>query len=149
MHLAQTWAAQRQTFGKPLIERQVIRHKLAEMARQTAVAKTYLRDVTARWLDGQDVTAEIAMVKNTAVFCCDHVVDEAVQMHGGMGYMRESEIERHYRDARHPRHRWRDHRDHERDHREARAAQPPQLIPESNSLPASRQPLPRSEFTKS
>jgi acyl-CoA dehydrogenase len=100
LHLAQTWATQRHTFGAPLITRQVIRHKLAEMARQTAVAKTYLRDVTARWLAGEDVVAEIAMAKNTAVFCCDHVVDEAVQLHGGMGYMRETEIERHYRDAR-------------------------------------------------
>jgi acyl-CoA dehydrogenase len=100
LELARARVTDRHTFGSPLRDRQVIRHKLAEMARQVAVAKTYLRDVAARWLAGQDIGTEVAMVKNTAVFCCDHVVNEAVQIHGGMGYMRESEIERHYRDAR-------------------------------------------------
>ena len=100
LRLARRWAADRRTFGAALQERQVIRHKLAEMARQVAVAQTYVRDVIARWLAGQDVSAEVAMAKNTAVSCCDHVVNEAVQVHGGMGYMRESEVERHYRDSR-------------------------------------------------
>jgi acyl-CoA dehydrogenase len=40
------------------------------------------------------------MAKNTACYVCDHVVDEAVQLFGGLGYMRESEVERNYRDSR-------------------------------------------------
>lgn len=100
LHLTRQWAQDRHTFGAALAQRQVIRHKLAEMARQTAVATTYVRDVIARWSSGEDAGAEIAMAKNTAVFACEHVVNEAVQIHGGMGYMRESEVERHYRDAR-------------------------------------------------
>ena len=40
------------------------------------------------------------MAKNTAVAACDAVVDRAVQLHGGMGYMHGVEVERHYRDAR-------------------------------------------------
>jgi acyl-CoA dehydrogenase len=98
--LARAWARDRHTFGAPLDSRQVVRHKLAEMFRRVAVAKTFVRDVTARWSAGADVTEEVAMAKNTAVYACDVVVNEAVQLHGGMGYMRESEVERHYRDAR-------------------------------------------------
>jgi acyl-CoA dehydrogenase len=40
------------------------------------------------------------MTKNVAVAACDWVVDQAVQLHGGFGYLREAEVERHYRDAR-------------------------------------------------
>ncbi len=100
LDLATAWARDRETFGRPLSSRQVIRHKLAEMARQTDVARTYTRSVMSRWLAGEEVVTEVSMAKNTAVFACDHVVDEAVQVFGGMGYMRESEVERHYLDAR-------------------------------------------------
>jgi acyl-CoA dehydrogenase len=94
------YAQERETFGRPIATRQVVRHRLAEMARQVDVARTYTRAVIDRWQAGDDVIAEVAMAKNTAVFACDRVVDDAVQLHGGMGYMRESEVERHYRDAR-------------------------------------------------
>ena len=43
---------------------------------------------------------EACFAKNTAVDACDFVVDEAVQLHGGFGYLRDAEVERHYRDAR-------------------------------------------------
>ena len=100
LDLALGWARDRETFGRPLSSRQVIRHKLAEMARQVDVARTYTRAVAQRYLAGEDVVTEVSMEKNTVVYACDFVVDEAVQIFGGMGYMRESEVERHYRDAR-------------------------------------------------
>lgn len=100
LNLTIDYVKQRETFGKPLARRQVVQHKVAEMARQVDVARTYTRDVIARWLAGEDVITQVAMAKNTATFACDYVVNEAVQLHGGMGYMRESEVERHYRDAR-------------------------------------------------
>lgn len=100
LELAIAWARDRVTFGQPLAQRQVIRHKLAEMARQTTAARTFVHQVAERYNAGDSVSVEVAMAKNTAVFACDYVVNEAVQIFGGMGYMRESEVERHYRDAR-------------------------------------------------
>ena len=100
LDLALAWARERQAFGRPLVGRQVVRHKLTEMARQVDVAREYTRAVMARMLAGEDCVQQVSMAKNTAVMACDHVADEAVQIFGGMGYMRESEVERHYRDSR-------------------------------------------------
>ncbi|MEJ3655937.1 acyl-CoA dehydrogenase family protein [Actinomycetes bacterium KLBMP 9759] len=98
--LTTEWVRQRETFGRPLVSRQVVRHKMAEMAREIDVARTYTRTVASRWVEGEDVLMQTAMAKNTAVRACDTVVHECVQLLGGMGYMREHEVERHYRDAR-------------------------------------------------
>ncbi len=98
--LTTTWARERSTFGAALVERQVVRHRIAEMARRATVARTYVRDVMARHDAGEDVRVELAMAKNTAVEACDWVVDQAVQLHGGAGYLHGTEVERHYRDAR-------------------------------------------------
>ena len=98
--LTVAWARQRETFGRPLVSRQVVRHTLVEMARQIDVARVYTRDVARRYAAGEEVILPAVQAKKTAVEACDYVVDRAVQLHGGMGYMRESEVERHYRDAR-------------------------------------------------
>jgi acyl-CoA dehydrogenase len=98
--LTMAWIRERETFGRPLSSRQVVRHKMAEMAREIDVARTYTRAVATRWLSGESMLMETAMAKNTAVKACDAVVHECVQLLGGMGYMREHEVERHYRDAR-------------------------------------------------
>lgn len=96
---------QRETFGKPLIARQVVQHKLVEMQRRVWVARCYVVETARRYEQGaptdqQRVIAEACLAKQTAVEACDHVVDEAVQLHGGTGYMHGTEVERHYRDAR-------------------------------------------------
>ncbi len=100
LSLTLEWVRARETFGRPLASRQVVRHRLVEMYRQVDVARTYTRQVVLRHVAGEEVVAEAALAKNTAVAACDHVVDEAVQLHGGLGYMRGTEVERHYRDAR-------------------------------------------------
>jgi acyl-CoA dehydrogenase len=100
LDLTLEWVKARETFGRPLASRQVVRHKVAEMARQVDVARAYTRRVAERHLAGEDVLTETAYAKNTAVYACEHVVNEALQLHGGMGYLRESEVERHYRDVR-------------------------------------------------
>jgi acyl-CoA dehydrogenase len=100
LELSVRWARRREAFGGRLADKPVIRHKLAEMARRTEVAREYVRAVARRLAAGEDVSAGAAMAKNTATDACSFVVDEAVQIHGGLGCMRESEVERHYRDAR-------------------------------------------------
>jgi acyl-CoA dehydrogenase len=100
LDLTLDWCRTRSTFGRPLASRQAIRHRLAEMARMTDVARTYVRHVLIRVASGERVVTGVAMAKNTAVEACDHVVDQAVQLHGGFGYLRDAEVERHYRDAR-------------------------------------------------
>ncbi|MCU1600277.1 MAG: putative acyl CoA dehydrogenase [Frankiales bacterium] len=100
LDLTMQWVKDRETFGRPLSSRQVVRHKVAEMARQVWVAKTATRAAYEAWLDTGDAVLEVSMAKNTACAAADHVVDQAVQLFGGLGYMRESEVERLYRDSR-------------------------------------------------
>jgi acyl-CoA dehydrogenase len=95
-----SYAKERKAFGRTIGGFQVTRHKLAEMATKTEAARSFVSTVAARHRSGDDVTMEVAMVKNFAVEACSFVTDAAVQIHGGMGYMRESLVERLYRDAR-------------------------------------------------
>ncbi|MBM9463535.1 acyl-CoA dehydrogenase family protein [Aeromicrobium sp. YIM 150415] len=105
LDLAVSYARERETFGRPLISRQVIRHKLVDMHRRTEAARALTRQAVERAQDSGNradpqLILAAAMAKNQAVEAVEWVVSEAVQIHGGMGYMRESEIDRHYRDAR-------------------------------------------------
>jgi acyl-CoA dehydrogenase len=100
LDLTLDWVRNRETFGRPLASRQVVRHTLVEMRRQIDVSRSYTRQVAARYAAGESVIVDAVFAKKTAVDACTYVVDQAVQLHGGMGYMRESEVERHYRDAR-------------------------------------------------
>lgn len=98
--LTAQYVQERDAFGKPLAANQVVRAKLTEMHRQIAVARSYTLEVVRRYLAGESVIAEACLAKQTAVETAVWVADQAVQLHGGMGYMRESEVERHYRDVR-------------------------------------------------
>jgi acyl-CoA dehydrogenase len=101
LDLSVEWCRSRETFGRPLISRATVQHTLSEMARRVDVARTYTRSVAERWVAGEtDLVAEVCFAKNTAVEAGAWVVDQAVQLHGGLGYMREAEVERQYRDMR-------------------------------------------------
>lgn len=94
------YARQRQAFDKKLTGFQVIRHKLADMATRIAAARALTGECVSRYLEGEDTPSLAAMAKNTATDMCSWVCDQAVQIHGGFGYMREYTVERLYRDAR-------------------------------------------------
>ena len=100
LDLAIAHARRRTTFGRPLASRQVIRHKLVEMHSRTAAARALTREAVEQSAAGGRPLLEAVVAKNVSVAACEWVVSEAVQVFGGMGYMRESEVERHYRDAR-------------------------------------------------
>ena len=94
------YAQDRKTFGQPLTSHQTIRHKLADMATQLEASREFTYRCAARMEAGETIFKEISMAKNVATDMCDKVTYDAVQILGGMGYMRESRVERLYRDAR-------------------------------------------------
>jgi acyl-CoA dehydrogenase len=95
-----SYARERKAFGKSLSGFQVVRHKLADMATRIAAARALTNEAVARHLAHEQVAGLAAMAKNTATDMCSFVVDQAVQIHGGYGYMREFVVERLFRDAR-------------------------------------------------
>jgi acyl-CoA dehydrogenase len=98
LDLTVDWCRNRETFGRPLISRQSVQQTLTEMARRIDVARVYVHHVAERAAKGEDVIAETCFAKNTAVEAGQWVCDQALQLHGGLGYMREAEVERQYRD---------------------------------------------------
>ncbi len=94
------YAKTRHAFGGPLSHKQVIQHKLAMMATQVDVAREYVRRVAYRFKHGDDCTTEVSMAKNFAYDAAAQVIDDAVQIHGGSGFMTGTVVERLYRDNR-------------------------------------------------
>jgi acyl-CoA dehydrogenase len=100
---ALAWAQQRHTFGLPLSERQVIRHKLVDMALRIDAARALVHELAwcAEHAAGnpQALVARIAMAKVLSTQAMQFCADQAVQILGGMGYMRGTKSERIYREV--------------------------------------------------
>lgn len=100
---ALAWARERRTFGQPLIERQVIRHKLVDMAMKIEATRALLEDLTwrvsQRTGDAHLLVAQTCLLKNLATQTMQFCADQAVQILGGMGYMRGERVERIYREV--------------------------------------------------
>ena len=94
------YAKERQAFGRPLVGFQVTRHKLARMATEVEAARTLDYSCALRVRDGEYLVTEVSMAKNFAAEVAQRVCYEAVQIFGGMGFMRETRVERLSRDAR-------------------------------------------------
>jgi acyl-CoA dehydrogenase len=97
------WARERKTFGAPLSERQVIRHKLVDMAARVEAARAVVYDLAHRLQhrigDPADLVARTCMAKVLATQAMQFCADQAVQILGGMGFMRGTKSERLYREA--------------------------------------------------
>lgn len=94
------YACEREAFGQPIGEFQVTQHKLADMATLVEATKEFTYRVAAKMDAGVKQIKEVAMAKNFSCTVSDRVTHDAVQIHGGYGYMREYLVERLYRDNR-------------------------------------------------
>lgn len=93
------WARQRETFGRPLIRNQVIRHKLVDMKGEIDGVKAQLDLLAWRVSRRQQPVAEVCMLKNRATRMLEAVAGEAVQILGGAGFLRGSKSERVFRET--------------------------------------------------
>lgn len=93
-------ARSRKQFGRRVGEFQAVGFMLARMAVEVHASRLMVYDAAVKADRMQPITLESAMVKLLATEAADRVADMAVQVHGGLGYMKESQVERFYRDAR-------------------------------------------------
>jgi alkylation response protein AidB-like acyl-CoA dehydrogenase len=96
---AKKYAQERETFGRPLSKHQAIRFKLADMATRIEAAKALAYKAAWLYSTGQRCVKEASMAKYYSAEVADYVTREAVQIHGGYGYIVEYPVERYYRDA--------------------------------------------------
>ncbi|HET7628435.1 MAG TPA: acyl-CoA dehydrogenase family protein [Bacillales bacterium] len=96
---ALSYAKEREQFGRPIAKFQVNQFKLADMAMKLELARTMV--YKAAWLkdNGRKFSKEASMCKLYASEICMEICREAVQIHGGYGYMRDYHVERYFRDA--------------------------------------------------
>jgi hypothetical protein len=97
---ALAYAQQRETFGAKIIAHQAVAFRLADMATQIAAARGLVLDAAARRDAGEPCLKEAAMAKLFASEMAERVASDAIQIHGGYGYLADFPVERIYRDVR-------------------------------------------------
>jgi alkylation response protein AidB-like acyl-CoA dehydrogenase len=93
------YAQQRQAFGKPIAQHQMIQEKLADMATKLEAARLMMLQAAKKKSAGERSDLEAGMAKYFCTEACHEIVTEALRVHGGYGYSAEYTIERLYRDA--------------------------------------------------
>ena len=91
---------ERTAFGEPLAARQALRHRVADLATSLEAARRLVYHAASLYTAGADCVTEVSMAKLFATETANRVAYEAVQLHGGYGYMREFAVERFFRDVR-------------------------------------------------
>ncbi len=94
------YARNRQAFGQAISQFQVIKHKLVDMGTKIAAVQSFVYQTAKQWDDGEYPVREISQAKLLATQVACEVADDAIQILGGHGYMREFPVERAWRDAR-------------------------------------------------
>jgi acyl-CoA dehydrogenase len=91
---------ERQAFDGPLAGKQVLRHRVADMATEIEAARHLVYHAASLYTAGQECASPVSMAKLFATEVANRVAYQAVQLHGGYGYMREFPVERFFRDVR-------------------------------------------------
>jgi acyl-CoA dehydrogenase len=94
------YAMQRQQFGKPIADFQLVQAMLADSKAEIYAARSMVIDAARRRDEGEDISTEASCCKLFASEMCGRVADRAVQVHGGAGYIADYAVERFYRDVR-------------------------------------------------
>lgn len=100
LHEALTYATERNQFGKAIAEFQLVQAMLADSRTELYAAECMLRDAASRYDAGETVSTDASCCKMFATEMVGRVADRALQIFGGAGYMRQTGIERFYRDVR-------------------------------------------------
>jgi acyl-CoA dehydrogenase len=100
LKLTLDYVRQRQAFGGPLWDQQVIRHRLSMLDAKTRAARQFMYHCAWRVTQGHDIVQDVSMLKALTGELVNEVVQACQQFHGGMGYIRETAVERLWRDAR-------------------------------------------------
>ncbi len=100
LEAAKTYAKQRLTFGKTIAEHQIISFKLADMATQIEAARLLYQKAATLRDSNLPCLKEASMAKLFASEMAEKVCSEAIQIHGGYGYLRDFPVEKYYRDVR-------------------------------------------------
>ncbi|PWU20759.1 MAG: acyl-CoA dehydrogenase [Candidatus Rokuibacteriota bacterium] len=91
---------ERRAFGEPLHKKQALQHRVADMATEIEAARQLVYHAVALYNDDEECVSMVSMAKLHATEVANRVAYQAVQMHGGYGYMREFPVERFFRDVR-------------------------------------------------
>lgn len=94
------YAKVREAFGRPIGNLEYLSFKLAEMATEVELGRTFLKSLIEDFMKGKDIGTKVAMAKAFLAEMVNRVAYEAVQIHGGYGYMAEYRISRLYQDVR-------------------------------------------------
>lgn len=98
LQLTLNYVKERKAFGSRIADFQNTQFKLAEMATETDIGRTYVDNLIAKHIAGEDIVKEVSMAKWWISEMAKRVVADCLQLHGGYGYIEEYEIARRYRD---------------------------------------------------
>ncbi len=98
LQLTMNYVQEREAFGRPLGKLQNTQFKMAEIATEVQIGRTFVDDLIAKHINGKDIVTEVSMAKWWITDMAKRVSVDCMQLHGGYGYMEEYKIARRYRD---------------------------------------------------